>query len=151
MRASAILYIGVLISVLTIGIISVLTMKSSYAETIRASLDDSIVYAVSQLQIDREGLVYIDADGNVNTVDSHAIDWETDIGDDEVSVFKKNFVENLVAHIDNRVTELQVNIYGVDINVGALSVEVIAKYNYPMGQEDTVSSYKTIILDKVEK
>lgn len=150
MKTTVLLYIGVMITVFVVGIISVVTMKSSYAETIRDSLDDSIVYSVMMLQQDRDLLVYKDADGNESHVEKEEILWDESTTED-VEVFKRDFVGYLVSNLDNRITDLDVKIYGVDNNVGALSVEVIAHFNYPTGQADTVSSYKTVILNKYMK
>lgn len=151
MKTMGLLYVGSFMTILTLGIICTLTMRSSYAETIRDSLDDSIVYSVKMLQEDRNLVEYVDADGNVRHVPKRVINWNENLGDDEIARFKSDFISYLSANIDSRVSELEVNIYGVDTEVGALSVSVTAKFMYPSGQEDTVESYKTVILNKYEK
>lgn len=151
MRTMGLLYVGTFMVILTLGIICTLTMKSSYAETIRDSLDDSIVYSVKMLQEDRDLVVFEDVDGTIRNVPQRVVIWEDSIGDDEVAEFKKDFISYLTASLDSRVDKLEVNIYGVDTNVGALSVGVIAEFTYPSGQKDTVESYKTVILNKYVK
>lgn len=138
-------------AVLTIGIICVLTMKSSYAETIRDSLDDSIVTSVKMLQVDRDLVEYKDGSGSVINLPSRNIDWSSSMGTDEVSKFKSDFVTNLISNLDSRISSVEVDIYGVDTEVGALSVGVVATFRYPSGQVDTVESYKTVILNKYVK
>lgn len=151
MRTMGLLYVGTFMVILTLGIICTLTMKSSYAETIRDSLDDSIVYSVKMLQADRDLVVFEDADGTIREVPQQTVDWEDSIGDDSVAKFKTDFISYLTANLDSRVDSLEVNIYGVDTDVGALSVGVTAEFTYPSGQKDTVESYKTVILNKYVK
>lgn len=151
MRTMSLLYTGTLMVVLTLGIICSLTMKSSYAETIRDSLDDSIVYSVKLLQQDRDLVVFESADGTIREVPKQSIDWSSSMGDDEVAKFKSDFVAYMTANLDSRIDNLQVDIYGVDTSVGALSVGVVAEFTYPSGQKDTVESYKTVILNKYVK
>lgn len=151
MRSSAIVYVGIMFSILTVGIICLLTMKSSYADTIRRSLDDSIVSSVEMLQRDRSSKIYVDINGVVSDVPKQTINWTTDLASSEINNFKKDFIAYLTAGLDSRITDLDISIYGADTNVGALSVEVVAWFNYPTGQRDSVSSYKTVILNKYEK
>ena len=49
MRTALITYIGVFSTILLVAIISTITMKSSYAEVISRSLDNSIEYSVKML------------------------------------------------------------------------------------------------------
>lgn len=151
MRTMGLSYIGIFMTVLMMGIICTLTMKSSYAETIRDSLDDSIVYSIKMLQEDRKLVEYVDEDGTKVVIPKREIDWDDSLGTGSVDEFKSDFISYLSAHIDSRVSELVVDIYGIDTNVGVLSVNVTAKFMYPSGQEDFVESYKTVILNKYEK
>lgn len=148
MRTVGLLYFGLMIAVMTIGIVSSLTMKSSYAATIRDNLDDSIVLSVKMLQTDRDLVVYTDETGATHDVPVRDVNWETSMGNDEVGKFKSDFISYLSSNLDSRIDSIDVNIYGVDVGVGALSVEVIAHFTYPSGQIDTVESYKTVILNK---
>lgn len=164
MRTVGLLYTGTLMAVLTVGIICVLTMKSSYAETIRDSLDDSIVTSVKLLQVDKKLVEYEDSSGNALSIPKQDIDWSMFNGEslpegtefiegtasDEL-IFRADFIRYLTANLDSRISEIEVNIYGVDTEVGALSVGVVAKFQYPSGQTDTVESYKTVILNKYLK
>lgn len=117
----------------------------------RDSLDDSIVYSVKLLQVDRDLVVYEDANGNRYDIPQQEISWGNAMGNDEVAKFKSDFVSYLTANLDSRINSVEVNIYGVDTEVGALSVGVVAEFTYPSGQTDTVESYKTVILNKYVK
>lgn len=151
MKSVGLLYCGLIMTVLTVGIICTLTMKSSYAAVMRDSLDDSIVYSVKLLQVDRDLVVYEDASGNRYDIPQQEITWGNSMGNDEVADFKADFVSYLTANLDSRINSVEVNIYGVDTEVGALSVGVKAEFTYPSGQTDTVESYKTVILNKYVK
>jgi len=151
MKSSVITYIGIMFLVLTVGIICLLTMKSSYADSIRKNLDDSIVSSVEMLQTDKSEKVYIDLNGHVSEIPKQSITWDSSLVNAVSGDFKEDFVGYLTAGLDERITDLDINIYGVDTKAGALSVEVVAYFNYPTGQQDSVSSYKTVILNKMEK
>lgn len=151
MKTVGLLYCGMLMIALTVGIICTLTMKSSYAEIVRDNLDDSIVYSVKMLQVDRDMVVYEDSSGTQHKVPQQELNWNTSMGNDEVAKFKEDFISYLTANLDSRIDKIEVNIYGVDTQVGALSVGVIAEFTYPSGQKDTVESYKTVVLNKYVK
>lgn len=159
MRTMAILYVSILMTIMSLGIICVLTMKSSYAETIRDNLDDSIVYSVKLLQVDRDNSwvnkLDPDNDDSRYTYPAQNIDWVSGYQDrdveDSVDKFKTDFVRYLTANLDTRVSDVEVTFYGVDNNAGALSVKVIANFTYPSGQKGSVESYKTVILNKYVK
>ena len=156
MRTMAILYVSILMTIMSLGIICVLTMKSSYAETIRDNLDDSIVYSVKLLQVGRDNEWLIDKEEGIKTTyPMQDINWsvgysEADIKDSK-DEFKANFIRYLTANLDSRISNVDVTFYGVDNNVGALSVKVVADFTYPSGQEGQVESYKTVILNKFVK
>ena len=77
---------------------------------------------------------------------------ELGVADDEFTArnaqFKKDFVQYLTANLDSRITGIDVSIYGADYLNGILSVELVAHFRYPAGAESTVSTYKTVILDR---
>lgn len=147
MKTASLVYVGMLMTFLTLGILCILVMKSSYAETIRDNLDDSLIYSVKQFQRDRGLLEYTDADGSQQDVVKRSVTWD----ESDLDGFKKDFIGYLTSNLDQRIYALDVDIYGVDMEVGALSVEVTAHFRYPSGQTDTVSSYKTVILNKFIK
>lgn len=154
MKTYSLLYVGLIMSIIMVLTISTLTMKSSYAETIRSSLDDSIVYSVKMLQRDHD-LVEYDSHGKAIDLpkgySTSAIVWDNwDIDDqtDAVAKFKNDFVKYLTGNLNARISSVDVDIYGVDVTVGALSVKVTATFEYPSGREDTVETYKTVILNK---
>lgn len=152
MRTAIISYIGVFIILITIAIISIITMKSSYSELIHQSLDDSIEYSVRMLQIDRSAVR--NSEKYILDEAKHNIDWDTPYQNTDTvknEKFKQDFVQYLVNNIDAKINNLDINIYGADADSGILSVEVTAYFTYPGGQTDKVSSYKTMILDKYNK
>lgn len=173
MRTALIAYVGVFSTILLVAIISTITMKSSYAEVISRSLDDSIEYSVKMIQQDRNSLEYNLNKGNKgdiatpsNATPSNArktkVDWggtwEMPSESDDVEgkktrdeEFKQEFVDNLLERIDSRITGLDIDIYGADAEYGLLSVKVTAHFIYPNGVNGEVTSKKTMILDKILK
>ena len=156
MRSVLLAYIGTIIAILLVAIISCITIKSSYMDLIEQNLDDSIMFAIKSLQTDRNllysgGYYNFSVDDTSHTVSSadikRGIDWNSSDLDD----FKKDFVDYLTANIDSRVVELDVDFYGADAENGLLSVKVTGHFVYPFGVEDKVSTYKTVILDKYVK
>lgn len=161
MRSALLTYIGVMCSLAMVMIISIITMKSSYYEVIRQSLDDSMEYSISMLQLDRSlGADSLDYD-DIQLVGGgyRDINWENN--DDWVSAsssstdklqndeyFKKRFVEYITSLIDSRVDSLSIDIYGADSEYGVISAEITAEFTYPFGVKDSVSVYKTIILNR---
>ena len=137
MRSAVLTYIGSLFCLMLVLTLSSITMKASYSESIRQNLDDAILFSVGMLQQDR--MLMYDTSNNQTIVE---------IGSSEEDKFKEDFVYYLTKNLDTKVTDIEVDIYGVDTTVGALSVEVRATFDYPNGIQDTVSSYKTVILNK---
>ena len=141
-------------------------MKSSYAEVISRSLDNSIEYSVKMLQKDRDSIEdKISSPSNASPSNAERktkVDWNgtwempdpsTDIEGIKTANerFKQDFVDNLLESIDSRIKSIDVDIYGADAEYGLLSVKVTAHFTYPNGRDGEVSSKKTMILDKVLK
>lgn len=144
MRSSVFVYTTALITMLVVCIISVITMKSSYMEKVDSSVDDAIVYSVKMLQVDRD----LSGSQDVTIISNfeNSLNYE-----DELSEFKQKFVNSLTKIIDEDITDLDIDIYGADEVRGILSIKVTAHFKYPFGGVDTVSTYKTVILDKYLK
>lgn len=150
MRTAALAYGGGLITIMLIAIISVITMKSSYAELIAMSLENSIEYSIMMTQanrVDWESNPRLEADGESFNM-RRSVVWQDWTDDDENEVFKRDFVSRLADNIDARVNSLDVEFYGADSEYGLLSVKVTANFSYPGGTEDSVSRTRTVILDK---
>lgn len=171
MRSVILLYSGLISTVLLVTIICSITMQSSYSESIRQNLDDSVELSVMLLQNDRN---ILEREGNY--AEFKRANWEDFVWEDGESweeassqligsdkdyrtdtslakseandEFKQRFLSYLVANLDSRVEDLEINIYGADALTGLLSVEVIAQFEYPGGKLGTVSTYKTVILNK---
>lgn len=161
MRSTMMLYCGSLVAIITVAIICVIIMQSSYNETLQQQLDDSIELAVEMCRADRAKAL----------TDTDGVDAEADLkfggvqfqsgalaGESlsQLDKFKADFVKYLTAGLDYQfgvtskagVKNLDVNIYGANDKTGLLSVNVVATFVYPTGKTDRVSSYKTVILDK---
>lgn len=155
MRTAVIVYSGVMTIILLVAIISVITMKSSYSESIAQSLDDSIEYSVKSLQSDRDDIINYASPSNALSTAKRKVNWDNwdTVGDpidkkEADEKFKQEFIDNLVSNIDSRINKIDINIYGADAEYGLISVKVIAHFDYPFGKEDKVVSKKTIILNK---
>lgn len=157
MRTAIISYIGFMTTMLLVVILSIVTMKSSYYETIRQSLDDSLEYTISMIQLDRK----LDAEsegggGYANIEWSDGDSWSnlstqtTDKDNRELSneIMKKKFVEYLASNIDSKIDTLDIEIYGIDAEYGLISTQITAEFKYPFGAKDKVSVRKTMILNK---
>ena len=146
MKTASLLYSGFISILLLCAIIISLTVNSSYEDTITTSLDSSLERAITLLQQDKKLLSY---EGNI-PVNSDIVwnDWQTTSLNEE---FKQDFVNYLVSSLNSKVTDLNVKFYGADSEYGLLSVEVTANFTYPTGHKGTVSSYKTMILNKEQK
>lgn len=154
MRSAILAYTGVMCSIALVVIISVITMKSSYYELVRQSLDDSLEYTVGLVQVDRHleagatgedgyrDIGWASGDSWINTQSSE-VDKKANDED-----FKKKFVEYLAANIDSKVDKISIDIYGADSEYGVISVKVKAEFTYPFGKQDYVEVTKTILLDK---
>lgn len=166
MRSALIAYIGMISTIMLVVIISTITMKSTYAEVISRSLDDSIEYSVKMLQNDRDSIEHkLGTPSNAtpsNIKPRGKVDWggtwempdpSTDVEGKKTADerFKQDFVDNLLNTIDSRVTGVDIDIYGADAEFGLMSVKVTAYFTYPNGLEGKVESKKTMILDKVLK
>lgn len=147
MKATVYVVSSSLMTMLTVAIIVTITMKSSYMELVRNSLDEAVEYSIHLLQTDMyEESVY---GAGTLTEEKRTIHWQNAWNDSEKNEeFKQDFCSYLAANVDSRVRSLDVNIYGADVLNGLLSVEVFATFQYPSGSYDTVSTYKTIILNK---
>lgn len=143
MRSMVFVYLSSMITVLLIAMISFITMKSSYMEALESNMDDAIVHSVKMLQADRNEVI--------NSYTLSAMDFSSEVTDAQLTDFKQNFVEYLTHHLDERLTHLDVEIFGADDINGMLSVQLTGYYMYPFGVEDSVSTYKTVILDKYLK
>lgn len=143
MRSMVLIYISSLATMLGIAIISFITMKSSYMEAIENNMDDAIVYSVKMLQTDR--------DLSLNSYYQSSLGFTSQMTDEELSLFKKSFIEYLASHLDERIVKLDVEIYGADDINGMLSVQLTGYFEYPFGVSDHVSTYKTVIMDKYLK
>lgn len=174
MRSFALVYVGILMSVFLVVIMCLLTTKSSYADILRSSLDDAMYYAVTMLQSDRLSLTYDDvytSDGTGNMVSAQNVEsiggisfkdadghawYPGSLVDDEFNTYtdealKQDFIGYLASRLDSRVTDIEVEFYGADSKNGVISAQVIAYFEYPTGQRDKVTTYKTVILDKEVK
>ena len=157
MRTAVISYVGFMTTMLLVVIISIITMKSSYYEIVRQSLDDSLEYTISMIQLDRKLDAESAGGGGYANIEWSSGDSWSDLGyqtidkdDRELSneVMKKKFVEYLASNIDSKVDTLDIEIYGVDAEYGLISAQVTAKFKYPFGAKDEVSVRKTIVLNK---
>lgn len=157
MRTAIISYIGFMTTMLLVVILSIVTMKSSYYEIIRQSLDDSLEYTISMIQLDKK----LDAEseggcGYANIEWSDGDSWSnlstqtTDKDNRELSneIMKKKFVEYLASNIDSKIDTLDIEIYGIDAEYGLISAQITAEFKYPFGAKDEVSVRKTMILNK---
>jgi len=154
MRSALLAYTGIMCAIALVVIISIITMKSSYYELIRQSLDDSLEYTIGLVQIDRhleagatgEGgyrdISWASGDSWTNTQSS-----ETDklVNDED---FKRKFVEYLASNIDSKIDKISIDLYGADSEYGVISVKVRADFKYPFGKQDYVEVVKTILLNK---
>ena len=146
MKANVLMYIGLILIILQVAILANVTAKSSYAESIRQSLDDSLERSMSLIRTDAEGhfqLYDLDDEvyGAVNVSNA-----------DKLGEFKTGFISILAKDLDPKIENLVVNIYGADEETGILSVEVVADFMYLDGRhKGTVSSYKTMIINKTLK
>ncbi len=131
---------------LLVVILGGLIQKSSYNEVLKDNLDDSILYSVRMLQVDRTGIDY-EGIG----IQGKDINWGSDSFTGDNAEFKQKFVAYLAKRLNTKITDLDVELYAADSDKGVLSVEVTAHFRYPTGQEDTVSTYKTVILNRFSK
>ncbi len=143
MRSMVFVYLSSMIAVILIAMISFITMKSSYMEALESNMDDAIVHSVKMLQTDR--------DKGINSLTLREMKFSSDVAENELTDFKQNFVEYLAGHLDEKLTHLDVEIFGADDINGMISVQLTGYYMYPFGVEDHVSTYKTVILDKYLK
>lgn len=155
MKSASLLYAGLMFLILEIAILCSITSKSAYTDSVRQSLEDSIEFSVCMLQEGQNKKV-LDGmtSGIVNSSDLYAsIDWKDSWGTstDNLTKFKKEFVECLMANLDSKVSSVEVNIYGADEKNGLLSVEVTAEFKYLSGHTGSVSCYRTMIINKSEK
>lgn len=146
MRSAILSYIGFTIIFIQLLILSTLISHSTYKSSIEDSLEDSMTYAVARLQVGYTENVESSLATN-NQQERTGINWSSTSPDKFTNEFLNFFTES----IDSRVTDLKVNVFGVDEENGLLSVEVIANFNYIDGKQGTVSCYKTIILNTILK
>lgn len=153
MKSATLLYAGVMFLILEVAIICSITSKSAYADSVRQSLEDSIEFSVCMLQEGQSDKVIRNTTDEQKSELYASINWQDSWKDDttDLAEFKKDFVECLVANLDSKVTDIEVNIYGADEKNGLLSVEVTAYFKYLSGQTGSVSCYRTMIINKTEK
>jgi hypothetical protein len=147
MKANVLMYMGLIIILLEVVILCNITAKSSYADSIRQSLDESLERTMSLTRVDAEGHFEL-LDESVQNEITGKGNVTYDGGATGLDDFKKQFVSILVQDLDPKVTDLEINFFGADAETGLLSVEVVATFNYIGGKTGTVSSYKTIIINR---
>lgn len=143
------LYVSLIFTVLLVGALTIILMKSSYADVMRDNLDDSILYSLKMLQVDRD--VWMDDWVAKDPMAPRAVTWDSAWVNSDNNQFKQKFISYLTGSIDSRVTSLDVSFYGVDSVNGMLSVEVTANFRYPTGVSGSVTTQKTVILEKEVK
>ena len=144
MKANVMAYVGLILLLLQVAIICNITAKSSYADSVRTSLDESLERTMSLLTEDAglhmEKVLGSEASNLYGTV---TIDNEAQLGE-----FKTNFIKIFAQNLNPKIDNLIINFYGADEEKGLLSVEIIADFTYLGGNKGTVSSYKTMIINK---
>lgn len=157
MRTAVISYIGFMTAMIMVVILSIITMKSSYYEIVRQSLDDSLEYTIGMIQVDRKLDAESEGGGGYADIEwSNGDSWSSlntqtidkDDRDLNNEVMKKKFVEYLASNVDSKVDTLDIEIYGVDAEYGLISAKVTAEFKYPFGAKDEVSIRKTMVLNK---
>lgn len=145
MKANVMAYIGVILIILNVAIMCNITAKSSYSDSVRQSLDESMERTMYLLQTDSNLHMDItipsEKNGLYGTV---TLNNASDLGD-----FKTEFIKMFSKNLSPKVTDLTINFFGADEKKGLLSVEIIAKFRYMDNQhEGIVKSYKTIIINR---
>ena len=181
MRTSVSMFCATLFMLILCSIFYCITSYSSYRDIVQQNLDESIEFSVNMLQKDMKksvaeadkltvehgfGYSETDLDSQLTKNSAARVDIHEDLPTDEVdddsvrlkneetnknTALKEDFVKDLTMNLDSTVNRLDVEIYGADASDGLLSVEVTAFFKYPTGNYGTVSSYKTVILDKYVK
>ena len=150
MRSSVLMYIGLMLTILQLVILTNITAKSSYADSIRESLENSLERSINLTRQDAslhfDNVIIGTEQDDIYDSGSMSLNNATSLGD-----FKRRFVENLNADLDPRIENLTVNIFGADEEKGLLSAEVIAEFQYIGGQTGRVSVRRTVILNKIKK
>ena len=155
MRISVGIYTGFFSMILLVAIISSIISYTSYSDTVKQNLEESMEFAVQMLRDDYEDFYTVNENfGNYMNnkgvvVNIAAKDSTT--GAEKNAKLKNNFIKYLTTNLNSNVTKLDVNIYGADATNGLLSAEVTATFKYPTGNTGTVSCYRTVILDKYLK
>ena len=127
--------------ILNVLIVCNIFSKSIYKDEVQSSVDNSIELAMSLLSQDSMvRLTDTDANFSQNTM--------VNIDTSNLNDLQKNFINILSKNINSKITDLEVNFYAADDDAKLLSVEVIANFRYLDGHIGTVSSYKTMIVDK---
>lgn len=147
MKANVMAYIGLILLLLQVAIICNITAKSSYADSVRTSLDESLERTMSLLTEDSElHMQYVLGSESDNLYGTVTIENEEQLGE-----FKTKFIRIFAQSLDPKITDLTINFFGADEEKGLLSVEIIADFTYLGGNTGTVSSYKTMIINKTTK
>ncbi len=150
MRSNVIMYIGLILTILELVVLTNITAQSSYGDSIRGSLENSLERSIYLTRTDaNEHQV-----GTLNATESQELYGSDAIvlkGDMSASDFKSRFVNHLSTDLDPHITKLDVNIYGADEDKGVLSAEVTATYKYIGGKEGRVTVRRTVILNKIKK
>lgn len=157
MRTAVMMYVGVFATILLVAILSSLVTHTSYRDMIQTNLDESMEFSLKMLQVSDSGGVTDEYDktgefksylDGTSYGDNASVSLKKGDDRENDAKLKEDFLKYLTMNIDSKVTDLQVDIYGADADDGILSAEVTATFMYPSGNKDTVSSYRTIIIDK---
>lgn len=141
------MYIGLILIVIQIAILANITARTSYADSIRQSLDESLERSMSMIRMDADDhfQMYVDQNSDLYDEIYGDLDSATTAG---LGKFKSDFVKIFVRNLNPKINSLEVNIFGADEETGLLSVEAIAEFTYLGGQTGKVDTYKTMIINK---
>lgn len=130
--------------ILEIMIICVVVQQSCYSDRLQQDLDDAMELAILSLREDYDLKIQDNNKGvGFNPNDSNLVGDMNGLSD-----FKQKFISSLANNIEMKVQKLEVKIYGADEEHGLLSVEAIVYFKYIGGGTGSVSSYKTVLLNR---
>lgn len=139
MRSSGFVCVASFIIIIVMGILMVTTMRSSYMDSLTDKVDDGVVYAMHMLETDRDLLDYSDFEQTLVFTE------------EGLSRFQKSFVQYVTNILGESSDAVHIDFYAADEIRGIISVKVTVDFTYPFGAKDSVSTYKTVILDKYLK
>lgn len=148
------LYVTVFSTILLVAIISSIISHASYKDLVLTNLDESMEFSIKMLQVNNGVGITSEMDSSGNFSDylgGSTPSSSISFGNTDNANLKSDFIKYLTMNLNQKVDKLDIKIYGADADDGILSAEVIATFTYPSGQQDTVSSYRTVILDKYVK